>query len=105
MKIVVNGKEVGTEETGCGICGSTWGSYYANIDGDKIFFCCDICAKEFSNMIEEVKRRTDWKKVDEIDIKGNWSKGRHVMAKSGVERFDFYITFDEDGNIQTFKEE
>ncbi|ARM74678.1 TA0938 family protein [Acidianus manzaensis] len=105
MKIIVNGKEAGTKETGCAICGSDWGSYYAKVDGEELFFCCDICAKEFSNMIQEVKNRTNWNKIDEVNIRGNWSMGRHVMARSGVQRYYFYITFDEDGNIRTFKPE
>lgn len=105
MKIIVNGKEAGTKETGCAICGATWGEYYEKIDGEELFFCCDICAKEFSNMIQEVKKRTGWGKVEEVNIRGNWYSGRHVIAKSGNQEFRFYITFDEDGNIRTFKEE
>lgn len=105
MRITVNGRVAGTKQTGCAICGGTWGSYYQKIDGEEVFFCCDVCAKEFDGMIQEAKRRAGWEKVEEVDIRGSWSAGRHVRAKSGAREIHFYINFDEDGNIRTFKEE
>jgi hypothetical protein len=104
MKIFVNGKIVGTKELGCAICGSTWGSYYEVVEGEKLFFCCDICAKEFVNMLSEAKTRTGWDKVEEVDIKGNFQTGRTVTITNKGNKYRFYVKFDDDGNIQTFKE-
>ncbi|MCY0858823.1 MAG: TA0938 family protein [Sulfolobaceae archaeon] len=103
MKIVVNGKPAGTKETGCAICGATWGEYYAEVDGEKLFFCCDICAAEFINMINEVKKRAGWERVDEIEINGNYYAGRTCVAKHEGKEFKFYIRFGDEGEITTFK--
>jgi hypothetical protein len=36
------------------------GDYWEEIEGQRMFFCCDICAIEFRNMIDEIKKRTGW---------------------------------------------
>jgi hypothetical protein len=68
-----------------------------------MFFCCDICAIEFKNMINEVKKRTGWKTVDEIKMTGNY-RGRECTALYQGEKFNFSIRFDSKGGIDTFSE-
>ncbi|BAB67721.1 TA0938 family protein [Sulfurisphaera tokodaii] len=104
MKIIVNGKEAGSKETGCALCGATWGEYYEEIDGDRLFFCCDFCALEFKNMINEVKKRTGWSKIDELIINGNYYTGRTCVAKLGEKEYKFYVKFNEEGDVGIFKE-
>ncbi|AWR95737.1 TA0938 family protein [Acidianus brierleyi] len=104
MKIQVNGSKAGDKENGCALCGATWGDYYEEIDGEKLFFCCDVCATEFKNMIEEIKRRTGWKKIDELSIEGNYYKGRNCVAKTEGREYKFYVKFGDDAEIETFKE-
>ena len=104
MNIIVNGKVVGTKEKGCALCGSTWGDYYEEVEGERLFFCCDICAKEFKNMIKEVKVRTKWDKIDEIEIKGNFYTGRNCKVRSKGWVYSFYVRFTDEGDIEVFNE-
>ncbi|BFH73013.1 TA0938 family protein [Sulfurisphaera javensis] len=104
MKIIVNGKEAGSKETGCALCGATWGEYYEEIEGQRLFFCCDFCALEFKNMINEVKKRTCWERIDELTINGNYYTGRTCIAKHNEKEYKFYVKFNEEGEIGTFKE-
>jgi hypothetical protein len=88
---------------GCAICQSTWGNYWAEVEGQKMFFCCEICEVEFRNMIGEVKRRTDWSTIDEVKITGD-QKGRECTALSGLSVFHFFVSFNSHGAIETFRE-
>ncbi len=91
-------------DEGCVICGSTWGDYWREIDGQRMFFCCEICAVEFQNMLDEVRRRTGWERMDEIKIEGD-QRGRNCVAVSGGKTFGFFIRFNSEGEILTFSEE
>jgi hypothetical protein len=104
MRIIVNGREAGTRQTGCALCDARWGEYYKNIDNENLFFCCNICAEEFANMVKEVKKRTGWNKIDELIIEGNYYKGRTCRAKSDNNEFKFYVKFNESANIDIFNE-
>ncbi len=88
---------------GCVICEASWGNYWAEIDGQRMFFCCDICANEFRNMVEEVKRRTGWKSIDEIKMTGDY-RGRTCTAQSHGSEYRFHVRFDSKGNLLTFLE-
>lgn len=104
MKIIVNGEEAGTKETGCALCGGKWGDYYEEVDGERLFFCCEYCAREFVNMVNEVKKRTGWDKIDELKINGNYYTGRTCVATRRGEEYRFYVKFGEEGEIELFKE-
>ena len=104
MNIIVNGKVAGNKEVGCALCGSTWGDYYEEIEGQKLFFCCEFCAKEFKNMISEAKKRKGLSTIDEIEIKGNFYIGRTLRVKSGDKQFSFYVRFNDEGEIEVFNE-
>jgi hypothetical protein len=92
---------------GCAICGSTWGNFWGDVDGERMFFCCEVCYFQFRNMIQEVKKRTGWTKIDELDIEGDYT-GRRCDA-TGVDgndrrsNFRFFVTFNSKGEIQRFK--
>lgn len=88
---------------GCAICGSTWGNYWGEVDGEKMFFCCDICYFQFRNMVEEVKRRNSWKKIDSLEIEGDY-RGRVCIAKSADKSYRFHVTFKSNGNLQKFED-
>ncbi len=87
---------------GCAICGATWGDYWDQVEGQRMFFCCDICAIEFKNMVKEVKERTGWKIIDEIKMKGDY-RGRECTAFSGDTRYSFVVNFNSKGGIETFQ--
>ncbi len=91
-------------EKGCAICEATWGDYWEVVEGQRMFFCCDICAIEFKNMINEVKRRTGWKTIDEVKMSGNYRK-RECTALYAGKKYNFSIRFNTEGEIDTFSEQ
>ena len=88
---------------GCAICQSTWGDYWAEVEGQRMFFCCKLCETEFRNMVQEVKRRTGWKTIDEIQITGG-TRGRQCKAMSKSETYSYEIRFNSQGGIGNFSE-
>jgi len=104
LRVLVNGEEVGTKERGCALCGATWGDYHEEVEGDELFFCCDMCAKEFRNMVQEVKRRKGWERVEELEIRGNYYTGRTCVARSRGRETKFYVRFGDDGEVETFRD-
>ncbi|GGP20840.1 hypothetical protein GCM10007981_10540 [Thermocladium modestius] len=105
MKALVNGREAGSKEMGCALCGATWGNHHEEVEGERLFFCCDLCAAGFRRTVEEIKRRTGWDYIDEIQLVGNYHAGRTVTAISGGRSARFYVKFNEDAEIETFREE
>ena len=103
MRVRVEGREVGTKESGCALCGSTWGDYHEEVERHRLFFCCDVCAREFRNMVQEVKSRTGWGRVEELEIRGNYYTGRMCVARSGDREVKFYVRFGEEGEVESFR--
>jgi len=67
-----------------------------------MFFCCEICAVQFKNMINEVKKRTGWPSIGEIKIMGDY-RGREVTAlRDDKSVYKFIIRFGSKGEIQKF---
>ena len=91
-------------EKGCALCDATWGEYYREIEGEKMFFCCNICADIFENMVNEVKKRTGWEKIGYIQLIGNYSKGRECKATSGNESYNYYFRTYGDGRMMAFQD-
>ena len=54
-------------------------------------------------MINEVRKRTGWKKIDEIKMAGDY-RGRECTALYGGKRYGFNIRFDSKGGIDMFSE-
>ncbi len=88
---------------GCGLCNATWGDYYRDIDGDNMFFCCNICADIFETMVNKVKESTGWQSIDYVELIGNYSKGRNCIARHGDEEFKYYFRTYSDGTFITFE--
>ena len=98
MRIFLNGNEIGTEELGCAfcgfsfdtiavftvngsfrcaICGKEWRGAYMEVNGRRLFFCCDSCARRFSKVLNEVNKVVDIKLVDQISMFSS-TDGREV---------------------------
>lgn len=88
---------------GCGLCNATWGEYWREIDGDNMYFCCNICADIFETMVEKVKESTGWKKIDYVELKGNYSNGRDCEAMNAGESFKYYFRTYSNGKFITFE--
>ncbi|EQB69460.1 TA0938 family protein [Cuniculiplasma divulgatum] len=91
-------------EKGCALCDATWGEYYREIEGENMFFCCNICADIFENMVNEVKKRTGWSHIDYIQLVGNYSKGRECEARSDKSVYKYYFRTYGDGRMMTFED-
>lgn len=91
-------------ENACALCDSEWGDHWEEVDGQRMFFCCWICARAFDNMVQEVKRRTGWEAVDEVQIDGDY-RGRDCTALRRDGAYRFRIRFNsETGEIVEFAE-
>jgi Ta0938 len=87
--------------TGCAICDSTWGDLHADIDGERMFFCCAICVVQFRALLARIKAETGWPRLDSLEISGG-RRGRRCAATHGPDRLDFDIVFGPDGDVLTF---
>ena len=83
------------------LCGATWGDYWEKVGEETLFFCCDVCARQYRNIMNEVKKRTGWAKVDEIKMEGNY-RGRVCTAFNDSVPFRFMISFSEKGDVRNF---
>ena len=73
--------------TGCALCDSTWGDYYKEIENSKLFFCCDVCASIFSDIVNRVKTAYDLTFIDYLEIQGNYKKRNVKVYSNGKEFF------------------
>jgi len=88
---------------GCPLCGSTWGDWWEDVDGQSVFFCCELCARQWVAMNEEVKRRTGWPRVDWVDVDGDrW--GRTCTAHHRDAGYGFFVVFTPEGGLRRFED-
>lgn len=90
-------------QAGCALCKATWGNYWEEVDGRRLFFCCEVCARQYRTIIEEAKRRKGWGSVDALEIHGD-HRGRTCTAIRGPDSYRFTVSFFDDGNLRTFLE-
>ena len=88
--------------TGCAICDSTWGDVWAEIDGVRTFFCCELCVRQFRNLIARVTSETGWARVDSLEISGN-RRGRACIARSGSDQLHVQFSFTPEGELLRFE--
>ena len=92
-----------TNYEGCALCDATWGEYWRDMEGQNMFFCCNICADAYENMVREVKERTGWKTIDSINISGNGRIGRECEATHEGKSYRYFFKHD-NGKITVFEE-
>lgn len=86
-----------TNNTGCALCNSTWGNHYETIENEKLFFCCDVCANLFQEIIISLKNLYSMDKIYKLELQGN-PRLRTYEVKSITESHKGKITF-ENGKI------
>lgn len=89
--------------SGCALCDATWGDYWREVEGENMFFCCNVCADAFENMVLKLKEVTRWPAVGSVEISGNYSKGRTCNASSPDGDNVKYFFRHENGDITEFK--
>ena len=86
---------------GCAICNSTWGNVWAEVDGERLFFCCDLCVVQYRALIERIRQETGWSEIDAIEITGD-RRGRTCTVVSGEARAAFTFAFNPEGHLLRF---
>ncbi|MFZ0892828.1 MAG: TA0938 family protein [Thermoplasmata archaeon] len=86
---------------GCAICDSTWGDVWAEVEGERTFFCCRVCVVQFQRLVERVKVETGWTRIDQLTLAGD-RRGRTGEAITSGERFQFFVAFNPEGEIREF---
>ncbi|HLM70106.1 MAG TPA: TA0938 family protein [Thermoplasmata archaeon] len=87
---------------GCAICNSTWGNVWAEVDGERLFFCCDLCVVQYRGLLERIQRETGWSTIDSIEIAGD-RRGRTCDVTSGKARERFLFAFTPEGALLRFQ--
>ena len=88
--------------SGCAICDSTWGDVWAEVDGERIFFCCELCVVQFRGLVDRIKRETGWPRIDALEIAGG-RRGRTCRATAGAATFGCRVAFNAQGEIRSFE--
>ncbi len=88
--------------TGCAICDSTWGDVWAEVEGERMFFCCELCVTQFRGLIDRIKQETGWRTVEGIEIAGD-RRGRTCVASGRGETARFAFAFNSDGVVRRFE--
>jgi hypothetical protein len=88
--------------SGCAVCDSTWGNHFEEVDGERRFFCCAICARQFRALLERVHAATGGSPLEELVIAGD-RRGRTCTVVSAAGRARFEFTFNSEGAILEFE--
>jgi hypothetical protein len=86
---------------GCAICDSTWGNVWEEVEGERMFFCCRLCATQFRTLIERIERETGWTTVEAVEISGD-RRGRECVARSGSGSIRVVFSFTPEGELLRF---
>ena len=89
--------------TGCAICDSTWGNVWADVDGEPVFFCCSTCVVQFRRLVDRIKEKTGWPRIDSLEISGD-RRGRTCIARTGAETIRVQVAFNPEGELLQFEE-
>ncbi len=88
---------------GCALCGSTWGNVWAEADGKRRFFCCDLCVVQYQNLVTRIKEATGWTRIGALEITGD-RRGRVCRASQPGEVRGFLVAFGTEGTLRVFRE-
>jgi hypothetical protein len=91
---------VAQPKAGCALCAATWGDYWEEVEGKRLFFCCEVCARQYKTIVTEARKLTGWDSIDGLEMNGD-HRGRVCMVKRGGNSYRFMISFYDDGNLRT----
>ncbi len=89
-------------DDGCVLCGSTWGDYWEEVDGARCFFCCEVCARQLTNVVEAVRAATGWDRLDSLFFEGD-RRGRIARVTHGPEAAAFQFVFDQEAQVRRLR--
>lgn len=88
--------------SGCAICDSSWGNLWEEVEGQRLFFCCEICTTQFRNLVARIETETGWPSIDSVSIAGD-RRGRTCRATRGATSYECAVAFNSQGEILTFR--
>lgn len=86
---------------GCAICDSNWGNLWEEVEGTRLFFCCDICLVQFRGLVDRIRSETGWTAIDSLTIAGD-RRGRSCRATQREESYACTVAFNAQGGIRAF---
>jgi hypothetical protein len=89
---------------GCALCNSTWGNVWAEVDGERTFFCCELCVAQFRGLVDRIKRDTGWTRIDSLEIEGD-RRGRACEAAFAEHHARYRFAFTGEGDLLYFRAE
>lgn len=75
---------------------------WEEVDDERLFFCCDLCAVQYRGLIDRIKRETGWERLDSIEIAGD-RRARTCSVSRGATRARFLFSFNSDGQLIRFQ--
>lgn len=88
--------------TACAICDSSWGDLWEEVEGQRLFFCCEVCAVQFRNLVARIKVETGWPTVDRLTIAGD-RRGRNAEARHGPAIYRCEFAYNAQGGLRAFR--
>lgn len=85
----------------CAICDSSWGNLWEEVEGARLFFCCEICAVQFRGLVGRIRSETGWPSIDSLSIAGD-RRGRTCRAARGTATYECAVAFNAQGEIRSF---
>lgn len=95
------GNSLRTRTDGCALCGSTWGDYYEDVEGERRFFCCELCAKQLRVLCQAIRTAEHWPEIDALELEGG-RYGRRATAHRGSLKVQYEARFDLAGELSHF---
>ncbi len=87
---------------GCAICDSSWGNVWETVEGERLFFCCDICVVQFRNLVGRIESETGWPTIDQLEIRGD-RRGRTCRASRAGTEYRCEFAFNPQGALRSFQ--
>ena len=87
----------------CELCHSQWGNYWKVFEDRKLFFCCQLCAVQYENLISTIQNQIENQRMSILEIKGT-SRLRICRVIKNDKEYRFSLSFRADGQVSHFKE-
>ncbi|MCI4353535.1 MAG: TA0938 family protein [Thermoplasmata archaeon] len=71
------------------------------MDGERLFFCCDICLREFRQLVARIKSETGWDRIDSVQVAGD-RRGRTCLATRAGTRYECAFAFNAEGSLREY---
>lgn len=88
--------------TACAICDSSWGDLWEVVEGERLFFCCEVCAVQFRGLVARIKAETGWATIERLTVAGD-RRGRTAEAQNGTAIYRCEFAYNAQGALRSFR--